>query len=712
MNLKTISLIILLLTQFEVVSQPQISYVIPDIVTPGLPTYIEIIGPFDADNLYLTALNFGSDGFYINNPSQVFRLKCVNPQDERKITFGLCYVSWNGMMVFSQVFPNPGLKPNSADWEELEPEFRIPFFVTNSLGEISNIDTIYIVKPWSLGDISGNSERILGEGTLGKRSRRGAIIVDSLILGDNTYSVSVNDCDISTPGNQGYLPFVLLSPGKIIGSENTIINVSGEIPKDGHGGNGGPGGGGGGGRFCDVVDNGDEGGSGYVSGGRGGRNASGMPMVSGKLENYGEGSGNNGFSLNGVYPPKNSSINFEASGGGTGHPFGKPGIGTQDANLDNPKGGFGGGSGFRQNKNGGSGGFATAGANSNRAGSTSSVSGGLVHGNAMGVPLAGGSGGGSGNPNSLNDCSGSGGGGGGAIMVFAPVIQNLSLFSNGADGGLGSNSNTITRGGSGSGGFTGICSKTNLDKLSLKVEGGKSPDKNFEGGAGRMRFDIPKWYVDSTNAPANSSKFRGPTPDTSHFISRNHILTGSCDKDSKIICLIKPESGVWEFFHQQDIIYNEGSWELSLDLTDEPYNYDTIFYFFVLQEATSQIKDIELHYYEPEFIMSQAASNIFIIANTGINVKEQPNKLSFDFRCTPNPLSESTKFRFNLVQPTNVNLTIYNSLGQEIAVLCDEWKTAGEHEINYNGSNLNSGIYYYKFSVGSENHFGKVVLIR
>ncbi|MFH1050985.1 MAG: two-component regulator propeller domain-containing protein [bacterium] len=78
----------------------------------------------------------------------------------------------------------------------------------------------------------------------------------------------------------------------------------------------------------------------------------------------------------------------------------------------------------------------------------------------------------------------------------------------------------------------------------------------------------------------------------------------------------------------------------------------------------------------------------------------------------PNPFSESTKFKFKLDKPANVNLAIYNSLGQEIAVLCDEWKTEGEHEINFNGSNLNSGIYYYKFSVGSENHFGKVVLIR
>ncbi len=104
---------------------------------------------------------------------------------------------------------------------------------------------------------------------------------------------------------------------------------------------------------------------------------------------------------------------------------------------------------------------------------------------------------------------------------------------------------------------------------------------------------------------------------------------------------------------------------------------------------------------------------IGVLDESVINVEE--NKLSVNsisITNFPNPFSENTKFRFNLVQPENVNLTIYNSLGQEIAVLCDEWKTEGEHEINFYGSDLNSGVYYYKFSVDSENHFGKVVLIR
>ena len=50
MNLKIISLVFLFITQFTAFSKPQISYIIPDIGTPGFSTYMEVIGPFEPDN--------------------------------------------------------------------------------------------------------------------------------------------------------------------------------------------------------------------------------------------------------------------------------------------------------------------------------------------------------------------------------------------------------------------------------------------------------------------------------------------------------------------------------------------------------------------------------------------------------------------------------------------------------------------------------------
>ncbi|MFH1050017.1 MAG: choice-of-anchor D domain-containing protein [bacterium] len=593
----------------QVNAQPQISYIIPDIGAPGMSTYMEIIGPFDPNNPGNSRGNFRFDGLISQSVGEV---RCLRASDKWKLTFSPMVVSWDGRMVSVQVFINPILTPNSDDWEVLIPEYRIPI-VVQTLDGVSNVDTFYIVQPWQLGNISANSERIFGVGTLGKRSRRGAMLVDSLILANAEYSLALNgvaikDCDPGTVGNQGYLPFTLISKGKITGSPNTSINVSGQKPSGGNAGNGGPGGGGGGGRFCDIMDNGDVGGNGFVSGGKGGTN---LAMFGGSLKSYGQGTGTGGYSLNGAYPPKNSTNNWEASGGGTGHPFGMSGIGTYDGNTDNPVGGFGGGSGFRQNKNGGSGGFATSGANSNRDGSTFSLSGGWINGNDMGVPIAGGSGGGSGNPNSVNQCSGSGGGGGGAISIYAPYINNIALISNGAYGGSGTDGD-VTRGGSGSGGFVSINTKLALNQLTLTAEGGRDQGNTVTGGAGRMRYDVPSWIVDNTNIPANASKFRGPTTDSLSYVKRNFTLNGTRGTDRVLYCYVKPESKAW--VQVTGINYSGNDWSVPIDLSGKSLNddfcSDSLFYFVVFQEE-SVTGTIDVHNITVPFVLSQAATNIF-----------------------------------------------------------------------------------------------------
>jgi hypothetical protein len=205
------------------------------------------------------------------------------------------------------------------------------------------------------------------------------MIVDSLILAvSQTYTVTKTDCDPITPGNQAYLPFVLLSKGRINGQNtNTIISVNGSAPASGAGGNGGPGGGGGGGRFCDWSGDGDAGGNGFTGGGPGGRNSSGNPFSSDYQNIKGTGTFSNGASLNNVIAP--AFAWYEASGGGTGHPFGLSGSGCNDGGACNPPGGYGGGSGHQQNQKGGSGGYASAGSNS----TANSNTGGQIVGNLM-----------------------------------------------------------------------------------------------------------------------------------------------------------------------------------------------------------------------------------------------------------------------------------------------------------------------------------------
>ncbi len=65
----------------------------------------------------------------------------------------------------------------------------------------------------------------------------------------------------------------------------------------------------------------------------------------------------------------------------------------------------------------------------------------------------------------------------------------------------------------------------------------------------------------------------------------------------------------------------------------------------------------------------------------------------------PNPFNPSTKIKYTLNGDSKVKLTIYNSVGQQIATLVDEQLSAGNYEIEWNAENFASGIYFYFFDV-------------
>lgn len=62
----------------------------------------------------------------------------------------------------------------------------------------------------------------------------------------------------------------------------------------------------------------------------------------------------------------------------------------------------------------------------------------------------------------------------------------------------------------------------------------------------------------------------------------------------------------------------------------------------------------------------------------------------------PNPFNPSTKISFSLASESNVSLKIFDILGQEVLTLINNDLPAGVHNINFEGKNLNSGVYFYK----------------
>jgi hypothetical protein len=78
----------------------------------------------------------------------------------------------------------------------------------------------------------------------------------------------------------------------------------------------------------------------------------------------------------------------------------------------------------------------------------------------------------------------------------------------------------------------------------------------------------------------------------------------------------------------------------------------------------------------------------------------------------PNPFNPSTQITYQLAQSSNVVLKVYNLLGKEIAVLVDEHKEAGVYKVNFDASNLPSGVYLYKIETAGLIKTKKMMLMK
>ena len=78
----------------------------------------------------------------------------------------------------------------------------------------------------------------------------------------------------------------------------------------------------------------------------------------------------------------------------------------------------------------------------------------------------------------------------------------------------------------------------------------------------------------------------------------------------------------------------------------------------------------------------------------------------------PNPFNPTTTIRYELAGPVNVRLTIYNVLGQRVAMLVDSRQMAGWHQAIFNALNLSSGLYFYRLQAGNKILVKKMLLLK
>ena len=78
----------------------------------------------------------------------------------------------------------------------------------------------------------------------------------------------------------------------------------------------------------------------------------------------------------------------------------------------------------------------------------------------------------------------------------------------------------------------------------------------------------------------------------------------------------------------------------------------------------------------------------------------------------PNPFNPSTTIKYSIPESGNVKLDVYNSLGEKVETLVNDYRESGNYEVNFEATDLSSGIYFYKLSIDNYSSVKKMIVLK
>ena len=78
----------------------------------------------------------------------------------------------------------------------------------------------------------------------------------------------------------------------------------------------------------------------------------------------------------------------------------------------------------------------------------------------------------------------------------------------------------------------------------------------------------------------------------------------------------------------------------------------------------------------------------------------------------PNPFNPTTKIEYNILQKSNVKITIFDMLGKVVTTFNKPQQDPGKHFVIFDARNLSSGVYYYKIQAGEFTDTKKMLLMK
>ncbi len=230
------------------------------------------------------------------------------------------------------------------------------------------------------------------------------------------------------------------------------------------------------------------------------------------------------------------------------------------------------------------------------------------------------------------------------------------------------------------------------------------------------------WYNNTAyknNINFNMVNRESPQVDSLWEYGYNHVLKNNLSYDAV--------SSDTAYIDTSQNTLSHNSFDLGLNITDKDFVSLDVSQLMAPRKADGSLPDI--NFMRPAsgsnlidagvdigFAFSGSAPDIGALESDYLTaVKSYKNtgpKNIVLYQNYPNPFNPVTNIIYKVPYAANVKITIYNSLGQKISTLVDELKNKGTYEVQFDGSNLASGVYFYRMQVGNFVETKKLVLLK
>lgn len=131
--------------------------------------------------------------------------------------------------------------------------------------------------------------------------------------------------------------------------------------------------------------------------------------------------------------------------------------------------------------------------------------------------------------------------------------------------------------------------------------------------------------------------------------------------------------------------------------------------FFPLPLGVNKVKFIAWSAYGNNLFVDNIYAYLFV--GTSGNASSVPENFKLE-QNYPNPFNPVTKINFSIPKQTQVTLKVYDMLGREVAQLINRELSPNNYSVNFDGSKLSSGIYFYKLQTSEYREIKRMVLIK